>query len=225
MTLYGAGQDMCDFLTSNNDPRKLRLFQPYTGTSIQGNYFGATVLQISTNTSSIGFGLLKAYNQDAPIFTDFESLFLQSEAAYRGFTTGDPKALYESAVTQSILYLGETSSLDPATYTPLTSTDAATYLAQTKDLVNYDASTNKLRAIITQKWCALCGISPMAVWTDYRRTGYPDFIHWSQDQLRKSDTPPVRLLYPQTEITTNNDNVLKQGTITLTGSKIFWQNR
>lgn len=225
LAYYVANQDACDFLTSKNDPRKLRIFQPYTGTSIQGNYFGGYEKQLVANTSKIGYGLLKAYNQDSPILTDFESLFLQAEAAQRGFITADPKALYESAVTQSILYLGQKSFFDPASYVPLTAGDAATYLAQILPDVNFDASPNKLEAIITQKWIALNGINPMPVWTDYRRTGFPNFIHFSIDPARLSDTPPVRLLYPQTEITANNENVLKQGTISLTSSKIFWQNR
>ncbi len=35
---YMAGQDACDFLTANNDPRKLRFFQPLTagGTTVPG---------------------------------------------------------------------------------------------------------------------------------------------------------------------------------------------
>jgi hypothetical protein len=103
---------------------------------------------------------------------------------------------------------------------------AATYLAQTgKPLVNFDSNPTKLQTIITQKWAALNGVSPMPIWADYRRTGYPDFIHFTQDPARKNDTPPVRLLYPQTEISTNNDNVVAQGTIDLFNSKIFWQNR
>jgi hypothetical protein len=173
----------------------------------------------------LGYGLLQGFAQDGPILTDYESLFLQAEAAERGYITADPKALYESAVTQSILYLGQQSSLDPTTYVPLTAASAATYLAQVKPLVNYDATPNKLQVIITQKWLALIGQNPMAIWTDYRRTGFPNFIHFTADPARISDTPPVRLLYPQTEITTNNDNVLAQGTISLTTSKIFWQNR
>lgn len=228
LAYYGAGQDMCTFLTANNDPRKLRFWLPITGspTTIQGNHFGAQVLLSVPNTSHLGNGYLLAYNMSAPILTDFESLFLQAEAAQRGFLgAADPKALYESAVTQSILYVGQKSSLDASSYVPLTSTDAATYLAQNKDLVNFDASADKIKAIITQKWVALAGISAMPVWTDYRRTGFPDFIHFSDDPLRKSDTPLIRLLYPQTEISTNNDNVVLQGTINQLTSKIFWQNR
>lgn len=222
---YVANQDACTFLTANNDPRKLRIFQPYTGTLIQGNYFGGYQQQNTTVISKLGFGLLQRYNQSSPILTDFESLFLQAEAAQRGFITGDPKTFYESAVTQSILYMGQKASQDPTSYTPATAAVAQAYLAQVKPLVNFGASPNKIQAIITQKWIALNGINPMPIWTDYRRTGFPDFLHFSIDPLRSSDTPPIRLLYPQTEITTNNDNVQAQGTISLTDSKIFWQNR
>jgi hypothetical protein len=222
---YMAGQDACDFLTNNNDPRKLRYFQPYSGTSIQGNYFGALILQTVPNTSKLGFGILKSYNQDSPILSDIESLFIQAEAAQRGFIPGSAKAFYEAAVTQSVLLVGQKSSLDPATYVPLTAGDAATYLAQANPIVNFDAATDKLKLIITQKWCALNGLNPMPVWTDWRRTGYPDFLHWSADPNKKNPTPPVRLLYPQSEVNTNNDNVLLQGvnaTEDLFTKKIFW---
>jgi hypothetical protein len=217
LSYWAAGQDACDFLTNNNDPRKLRFFVPYSGNNIQGNYFGALVLQNSNVTSILGPGLLQGYNMSAPLLTDFESLFLQAEAVERGFITGDSKALYESAVTQSVIFMGGTDGTFAA---------AATYLAQAgKPLVNWDLASNKIQIIITQKWCALNGISALVIWTDYRRTGYPDFIHWSADPAKKNPTPPVRLLYPQTEISTNNDNVVAQGNLDYFTSKIFWQNR
>jgi hypothetical protein len=215
---YVAGQDACDFLSANNDPRKLRFFEANsaTGSDVRGNYFGALVLEPVPSTSRLGPGMLQAYNQSAPILTDFESLFLQAEAVYRGFLSGSAQALYESAVTQSIIYQGGDDG---------NASGAAAYLGQTLQNVSYTVSTNKLEAIITQKWCALNGINPMPIWTDYRRTGFPGFLHFSQDAARLNDSPPVRLLYPQTEISTNNDNVLAQGDINLFTSKIFWQNR
>jgi hypothetical protein len=213
---YVAGQDACDFLTNNNDPRKLQFFAPYTGTSIQGNYFGAIVLLLPSVTSRLGSGMLQNYSQSAPLLTEFESLFLQAEAVERGILTGDSKTLYETAVTESIIYEGG----------PYGRADsAASYLAQPKTNVNYDASGNKIRAIITQKWLALNALNVVPVWTDYRRTGYPDFLHFSADPAKANDTPPVRLLYPQTELDYNNENVVKQGTIDVFTSKIFWQNR
>ncbi len=216
LTYFMAGQDACDFLIANNDPRKLRFFAPYAGTSIQGNYFGTVPLNLPSVTSKIGPGMLKAYTQDSPILTDIESLFIQAEAAQRGLITGDVKALYEAAVTASVLFEGGPTG---------NTANATAYLAQVKQLVNFDATADKIKLILTQKWCALNGLSPMPVWTDYRRTGFPDFIHWSEDPLKLNETPPVRLLYPQTEISTNNDNVLLQGTINTFTSKIFWQNR
>jgi hypothetical protein len=225
ITYFAAGQDACDFLTANNDPRKTRFFQPISGTKVQGNYFGQLVLQTVPNTSKIGFGMLRNYNQNAPILTDIESLFLQAEAAQRGLiaTPADAKTFYNDAITASVIYEGQKSFFDAASYVPLTAADAATYLAQTKDMVSFDASPNKLKAIITQKWCALNGLSPMPIWTDYRRTGFPDFIHFSADPNKKNPTPPVRMLYPQTELSSNPDNV--PANIDAFASKIFWQNR
>ncbi len=182
---------------------------------IGGNYFGATQLANTSVTSNLGPGLLRAYNQPAPIMTDFESLFIQAEACVRGFIPGTAKTFYESAVTQSFALIG--------------ATDAATYLAQAgKPLVNFDlavTTADKIKLIITQKWVANNGNAPLEIWTDYRRTGYPDFIHWSEDPAKAFATPPVRLLYPQYEISVNNDNLLKVGTIDPFTSKIFWQNR
>jgi hypothetical protein len=216
---FAAGGDACDFLTANNDPRKLLIFAPYTGTLIGGNYYGAPLLLSPANTSHIGTGLIKTFNAGSPVFMDFESLFLQAEAAYKGFLTDDPQALYESAVTRSVVYLGGTAAA------------AATYLAQpATPNVNWTASgANPLKAIFTQKWVAMNGINPVTIWDDVRRnwnyttnTTYPDFIHWSADIAKLNPTPCVRLLYPQTEISTNNDNVLLQGNINLFTSRIFW---
>jgi hypothetical protein len=214
-----AGQDACDFLNDNNDPRKFRFFTPSSAGSneVLGNYFGETVLRPMTSTSSLGPGMLQAYNQDASIMTDFESLFLQAEAVQRGLITGNAKELYESAVTSSIIYMGGLEG---------TAAGASTYLAQTGNpQISFDSSIDKIKTIITQKWLALNGISPMSIWTDFRRTGYPDFIHFTEDPAKLNETPPVRLLYPQTEINVNNDNVTAQGTINPFTSKIFWQNR
>jgi hypothetical protein len=210
---YVAGQDAIDFMTTGNDPRKSRFFAPYnTAGAIQGNYFGAIVLNLPSVTSKLGPGMLQAYNQDAPLMTEWEALFLQAEAVQRGFLTGDAKALYEAAVTESIIYEGG----------PLgTAANAATYLAQPIANVGWDVSV-ALKAIITQKWLSLNGLNVMPVWTDYRRTGFPDFLHFTADPATANPTPPVRLLYPQTELNVNEASVLANGTINAFTSKIFW---
>ena len=101
-------------------------------------------------------------------------------------------------------------------------------MSQELTKTNFDFATNKLDLILTQKWASLNGIAPVEIWTDYRRTGIPSFIHFSVDPSKSSDTPPIRLLYPQDEKDVNNINVLavKAGKdVNAFTDKIFWQNR
>jgi hypothetical protein len=107
----------------------------------------------------------------------------------------------------------------------LTAADAATYTASDKANVNYDLASNKLNLILQQKWVSLNGVAPVELWTDYRRTGIPSFLQFSEDGAKQNATPPVRLLIPQNEILYNNDNVVAVGPINAFTSKIFWQNR
>ena len=220
---YFAGKDAVDFMIANADPRLGHFFLPYSGTSYAGNYLGQDPAQhpplLAGQTSKLGYMkgdsgyLIGTPTQAAPLLTDFESLFIQAEAAERGYITGVGKDLYDAAVTQSFNYMG------------LTADDASTFLAQTIKAVNYDIATDKIKLILQQKWVSLDGISPVEIWTDYRRSGQPDFIHFTEDTNKANDTPPVRLLYPQREISSNNDNVVAVGTIDAFKSKIFWQNR
>jgi len=210
-------------MVANADPRLGRFFLPYSGTSYAGNYLGQDVNThpplLPGLTSKLGYSkgnagyLIGIPTEAAPLLTDFESLFIQSEAVVKGYITGDAKALYNSAVTQSFLYMG------------LTAADANNYYSQAKFTTNYDNATDKIALIITQKWLALNGVAPVEIWTDYRRTGYPQGLHFSEQADKANDTPPVRLFYPQTEISSNNDNVVAVGVIDAFKSKIFWQNR
>ncbi|NVO19125.1 MAG: SusD/RagB family nutrient-binding outer membrane lipoprotein [Bacteroidetes bacterium] len=221
-TYYFAGKDAVDFYQSNNDPRISKFFQTYDGTHYEGNYFGHLPADLipQAKTSKLGYAagdagtMIGTPTKSAPILTDFESLFLQAEAVQRGFMSGDAKAFYEGAITQSFSYMG------------LSGADAASFLSQQISTVNFDNSTNKLELILTQKWGSLNGISPVEIWTDYRRSGFPTGLVFSVDPAKAGPGyPPVRLLYPQDEINVNNDNVLAVGTIDPFTSKIFWQNR
>ncbi len=221
VTYYFAGKDAIDFLKSTNDSRLSKFYNPYSGSSFEGNYFGTlpSGLTPAAGTSRLGYvkdvvgTMIGTPTKSSPLLTDFESLFIQAEAVERGMIAGDAKALYDGAVTQSYLYMG------------LSSGDASDYLTQPKKETNYDVAVDPIDLILTQKWVALNGIAPVEIWTDYRRTGIPSFIHFSVDPARDSDIPPVRLLYPQDEINVNNKNVVAVGTINAFTSKIFWQNR
>ncbi|WP_443945005.1 SusD/RagB family nutrient-binding outer membrane lipoprotein [Pedobacter sp. AW1-32] len=203
-----------DFLRNNNDPRLGRFYNTVNdgaGSTYVSLVWGQDVNfdQTIATVSSIGEGVLKSFDQKQPILTDFESLFLQAEAAQRGWITGDAKALYEAAVTANFVYLD------------LEDTDAETYLAG-QAVANWDANSNKLALIIKQKWAAMNGTNAIEPWTDYRRLELPADMPISIASTVTTRKIPVRMLYPQREYNTNTANVSAEGTINQFTSRIFW---
>jgi len=201
-----------DRLMDTNDGRLNYLFEePATGHLgvDQGisNYDIPVVDQfIPALVSNIGPGLLKSPSQSSVIYSAAESYFNQSEAAMKGFISGDAKGLYESGIQASFTYLG--------------AGDASSYYNQSISTVGWDSSSNKLEAIIVQKWLGLMGINAIQNWFDYSRTGYPSNVPVSL----QSSTPdrPVRLFYPSSEITSNGANLPSQPDAFT--NKIFWAN-
>jgi len=231
---YVANQDIINFEWANpnfGDFRIFALYQPYSGTSMKGNYFGVGTQLAPSSSSQIGTGNIHAFNQSAIILSDFESLFLQSEAAARGWigTAADAATYYWAAEQASFNWLQLTTNKWSTTFGLATGTDYANFVTQNAGDPNFDyaAATDKIKCIITQKWVALSGNTAVEIWTDYRRTGFPNFITWSADAAKKNVSPPIRLLYPQREIQTNGDNVptIGRSTADLFAAKIFWQNR
>ena len=217
---YRANDFEVQFLNSSNDPRAPRFFSlvpPAAGqpaTVVHGNVFGDTkaTLLSNTYTSGQGPGLLKSDAQPGFLMLAAESYFLQAEAVNRGFitVTGETaQSLYEKGITASFTNLG------------LTAAQAQTYYEQSLANVNWAASTDKERAIITQKWIALTGLFNFEGWNEYRRTGIP--AHPSSiDPAAIYPDFPVRVLYPTSELSTNPTNLAKEGTIDPQTSKIFW---
>lgn len=201
------------FYKQTNDARLAAFYRPVAGstTNFNGTYFGTTDPLVNSQVSDIGPGILKSVDQSAPILQSHESLFMQAEAAQRGWITGTPKTLYQSAITESFRNVGRTAA------------EATTYYSQSGvNNVNWDASNNKLEAIITQKWASENGTAPFEAWSDYRRLGLPAAIPISIDPSTTVKQIPVRLLYPTSEYSTNAANVGAQGTISQFTSKIFW---
>ena len=200
-----------NFYQSTNDTRLRAYYAPVggAGTAFNGTFFGTVSPLPNGQTSGIGSGLLRSFSQDAVLLSSHEALFLQAEAAQRGWIAGNPKTLYQQAITESYLNIS------------LTAADAATYYNQALKNVGFDASTNKIEAIITQKWASLNGWSPFEAWSDYRRLGLPA-VPISQDPSTSVKQIPVRLLYPQGEYNYNQANVQVQGTVSQFTTKIFW---
>ncbi len=200
-----------DLLTNTGDPRINFLYEEPAGghlgvpqgVTVSPDEFGAS------QVSNIGPGLLQSSEQGALIMTVAEVLFNQAELALKGFG-GDPEGLYNSAVTASFSTLG------------IENPDAAAnaYISQALENVNYAASTDKLEAIITQKWIAVNGISGEQSWFDWVRTGFPADLPVSIEVPNL--VRPVRLSYPASELGTNSNNLPDQPDVF--SQPVFWGN-
>ena len=111
-----------------------------------------------------------------------------------------------------------------------TQADAAysAYIAQPIANVNWAASSDKLRAILIQKWVSFVHINGLEAWTDYRKSSVTNengHTFYSVPLDPRSQVgignEPVRMIYPQIEFTTNGNNVPK-GIDHIQDSPIFW---
>jgi hypothetical protein len=200
------------YLTETKDPRIDRLYEkPSTGHLgvPQGllDYDTPVVdALVPEKVSNIGPGILKSASMDAVMYTLAESYLNQAEARFKGLiTTGDDaKTLYQKGIAASFATLGASG--------------AEAYYGQVKNLVGWDASANKLQAIITQKWIATNGTTAEQAWFDYSRTGFPAGLPISMEAT--TTNRPVRLFYPAGEYSSNGANLPAQPNAFT--EKIFW---
>jgi hypothetical protein len=146
------------------------------------------------------------------LMTAAESFLLLAEAKQRydaGVTLPlTAQEYYEQGVKESFRLTGTAASA------------ATTLLTSGLDLADWTASPDKLKAIWMQKWLSVVNYTGLEAWSEYRRTGFPDLPISASASVGQK--PPVRLFYPQTESTSNGDNVKGQGEIDVFTSRIFW---
>ncbi|MHA4845230.1 SusD/RagB family nutrient-binding outer membrane lipoprotein [Flavitalea antarctica] len=185
---------------------------------VMSNYkavpFGASSGYLSQNTSPLGPSVIQRgqFNKSVVLFEAAESFFLLAEAKERyaaGVTlTGTAQSYYEQGVRESFRYTGTAS------------TAATTLLTSGKDLADYTASPDKLKAIWQQKWLALANIGGFEAWAEYRKNNFPAIP--KSASAAANAVAPVRLYYPQGEEASNGVNVKEQGTINVFTSRLFW---
>lgn len=199
--------------TGIEDPRLVRMYEPeawdgttpYTASDIEGVVQGATS---GPAFSELGPGLRSSASQDSYFFSAAESFFLQAEAVHRGHMSGNAQSLFESGITASFNILGIGG-------------EASDYIndSSTASFISWNGTTNKIEAIMTQKWIALCGINAIESLIDYNRTGYPEV---PLSLIAEEDHLPYRMLYPASEYSTNSANVPDQPNSAAFTDKIFW---
>ncbi len=132
-------------------------------------------------------------NSPGLLITFAEQKFIEAEVLER--TGGDGTAAMKDGVKANMEFLNIAAS------------DINTYLAT---LTLGGTTEEDIKTIIGEKYKALYGNSPIEVWNDYRRTGYPALTpnpDGKNPTYNASGIIPRRLLYPQLEITTNRASV------------------
>lgn len=211
---YQANSYAVSFFQSNNDPRLTQVYAPVDAKgTIGATPFGGTTPP-QPAASKLGPGVLKSPSMNANILSSAEALFLQAEAAQRGYISGTPSTFYQAGITASFVDDG------------LTAAQAQAYYVQGN--IAYPAggigviTDQQLQAIIVQKWAALDPYGALEAFNEYRRTGYPNNIPLSIYPGANAPNQVTRIFYPQVEYQTNAASVAAQGTINPFTSKIFW---
>lgn len=127
-------------------------------------------------------------NSPSPVISYSEIKFIEAEALVR--TGGDGEEALNEAIRANMQYLGVAAG------------QIDSYLAT----VNLSGSMeNQIETIIEEKYKAMYGQSPMQVWNDYRRTGYPNITPNpdGSNGNNPSGIVPRRLLYPISERLSN----------------------
>lgn len=235
---YGnmAGKVMIDNMKNNSDPRLRVMFEPgknagvvYTGVDPTGN-------RLTQNQGIVRDSTITLYNRSSisrnPNFPGFlinaaEVSFLQAEYYLKASNLTAAKTAYENGIRQSIEYYYAIRSLsaEPISgpVTPATATEVNTYIASTG--VNWDLALTtdaKLKLIATQKWIHYSVVQPHESWAEVRRLDAPAFSFEVDAASTIAKQPPVRWIYPASEVSYNKANyetVRSKDNLT---TKIFW---
>lgn len=140
--------------------------------------------------------------------------FLQAESALTIGTTGDPKALLERAIRES---MDKVLNFIPAQVDAAfaaTQADVDAYVSFV--MGQYDAATTdteRLDIIMKEYYIALWG-NGIEAWNNYRRTSMPSDL---SPHVKTAGEFPRALLYPATVVNTNSS--INQQPVT---TKVFW---
>lgn len=199
-----ASNTCIDSMVSNGDARVGVFYEPdgngnYTGI-LQGNLSAVTTISIASYNTAGDAQDPRSATAPVKLITSYESYFLQAEAAARGWGGGSDADLFTQGITASF----QAYSSQMAANGVSADSALAAYLANA-NWAQYPvsgSSSQKVRYIITQKWFSMCGNQGFEAWTEWRRTGYPDFFTISASSLIGQNFPR-RFLYPFSEVTRN----------------------
>ena len=166
-----------------------------------------------------GGTFLKGANAPTVLMLLSEHLFSKAEAETRMlFTGGDAKADYYNGIKAAFLFTFRAATVAPTTVATTSAAGVTQYNAYiakntSNPLVNYDTAPDnggglgKQSVILYQKYLAENTVASTEAWDDYRRAAQPKIPASLQSNSSRPDKLPTRLLYPQSENTTNTSNI------------------
>jgi SusD/RagB-like outer membrane lipoprotein len=196
-----ASETSTKFMTQNRDPRADIFYTRFVSAArgidsiigIPQGSFRSNLRTFSLPSTVTGANARNDLSANAPVkfMSAAESYFLQAEAVARGWlTTGQPAlTLFREGIRASFKSYN-VSGVE----TYITNSPAAQWPSGTQQ---------QIRAIIIQKWLAMNGNQGFEAWSEWRRTGYPDFFTVSRASALGDDRMPARILYPSSEVTQN----------------------
>lgn len=229
-----AGKVMIDHMKASADPRLRAMFEP--GVNAGGVYNGLDpALNRGTQNTLIAGGTMAIYNRSTISRNEFfpgmminaaEVSFLLAEYYLKANNNTAAKAAYENGIKLSIEYYYWLRTLSgdntAGALTPTNATEINTYIGSTA--VNWNnAATNadKLKLLARQKWIHYSVIQPNENWAEVRRLDAPTFT-FETDNANAQKQPPMRWVYPGSEITYNNANYKTVQANDNLGYKLFW---
>ncbi|GHT39739.1 hypothetical protein AGMMS49965_06610 [Bacteroidia bacterium] len=206
---FRVSKTIVDKLTTLSDPR-LPIYAQLPKDESVSTYAGGANGLSNGDANSQGFDKISlpgiyflTNTAPAVIYSHAEALFNLSEAAARGYISGDAETYYKQAITASFNQFGITDA-----------TVIADYLAQ--PAVAYNAANYK-QSIGDQKWLAFFG-QGLDAFAEWRRLDYPQLVAGPASVLEGKI--PTRVFYPGTEQSLNGKNykaaVANQGADLLT---------
>jgi hypothetical protein len=186
-------------MRANADPRLFKFYEPLAGSDTiayiqQGTYSSNTDKEVSPPSALVGANANSSVSATSPVklISLSESYFLQAEAVARGWAPGTVATLFTSGIRSSFESLSIASQADA-------------YISTAPDAQLPGDIEGNIRSIITQKYYAMCGFQGFEAWTEWRRTGYPEFLRPSAASTIGGNRMPLRFLYPNSELTTNQN--------------------
>jgi hypothetical protein len=178
-----------------------------------------TGVRNSASDISNALGVLKGPSMGQPLMLAAESYFLQAEAQLNGDIAGNYVTSFNSGIKASFKYLYKDVNGVVAPTLDVDG-DVADYIADnsTNYLVDISLATSdseRLEAIITQKYIAVNMVTSDEGWNEFRRTGFPVTVPLgiperdiasNKSNSTRADRMISRVKYPSSEQAYNAEN-------------------